>query len=106
MLGSEGTDALGQAGLTGKTNYHFFARFGTATLLSLIGTGVSTIGVNSQDQYNSMAAYRQAASQALAKEARDTLSSTANIPPTIHVKQGSRIVVFVNKDLDFSKVYR
>ena len=106
MIGSEGTDALGQAGLTGSVDYHFFARFGTASLISLIGAGASTVGVNPGDEYNSMAAYRQAVSQAMAQQANQTLSQTANIPPTIHVQQGERVVVFVNKDLDFSRVYR
>lgn len=106
MIGSEGTDALGQAGMTGDVNYHFLARFGTATLISLIGAGASTVGVNPDDEYNSMAAYRQAVSQAMAQQASSTLGQNANIPPTVHVKQGERVVVFVNKDLDFSKVSR
>jgi type IV secretion system protein VirB10 len=45
-------------------------------------------------------------SQALAEQAKNTLSEDVHIPPTIHVPQGTRIVVFVNKDLDFSRVYR
>ncbi len=106
MIGSEGTDALGQAGATGNVDYHFFARFGTATLISLIGAGASTVGVNPNDEYNSMAAYRQAVAQSMAQQASSTLSQTANIPPTIHVPQGTRIVVFVNRDLDFSRAYR
>jgi type IV secretion system protein VirB10 len=106
MIGSEGTDALGQAGMTGDVNYHFLARFGTASLISLIGAGASTVGVNPNDEYNSMAAYRQAVAQTMAQQASSTLGQTANIPPTVHVKQGERVVVFVNKDLDFSKVYR
>ena len=73
MIGSEGSDALGQAGMTGAVNYHFLARFGTATLISLIGAGAATVGVNPGDEYNSMAAYRQAASQALAQQATSTL---------------------------------
>lgn len=106
MIGSEGTDALGQAGMTGDVNYHFLARFGTASLISLIGAGASTIGVNPDDQYNSMSAYRQAVAQAMSEQASSLLSNSANIPPTVHVTQGERVVVFVNKDLDFSRVYR
>mgnify|MGYP003646151867 CR=1 FL=1 len=106
MIGSEGTDALGQAGMTGAVDYHFFARFGTASLISLISAGASTVGVNPDDQYNSMAAYRQAVAQTMSQQASNTLSQSANIPPTVHVQQGSRVVVFVNKDLDFSKVMR
>jgi type IV secretion system protein VirB10 len=106
MLGSEGTDELGRAGLTGETDYHFFARFGTATLMAMISAGASTIGVNPNDEYNSMASYRQNVSQALAQQANNTLNQGINIPPTINIHQGQKIVIFVNRDLDFSRVYR
>ena len=33
------------------------------------------------------------------------LKDSINIPPTIHVDQGTRIVVFVRRDLDFSALY-
>ena len=106
MLGSEGTDALGRAGLTGNVDYHFFARFGSAFLIAMIGAGVSTVGVNPNDQYNSSAAYRQNVSQALAQQANNTLDQNINIPPTANIAQGQQIVVFVNRDLDFSRVMR
>lgn len=106
LIGSQGTDALGEAGMTGQVDYHFFARFGTATLISLMGAGAATVGVSPETEYNSMAAYRQAVATAMAGQASNTLSQTANLPSTIHVAQGERVVVFVNKDLDFSKVAR
>lgn len=106
MIASQGTDALGQAGMTGDVDYHFFARFGAATLISMIGAGASTIGVNPDDPYNSMAAYRQAITQATSQQANSMLNESTSIPPTVHVRQGDRVVVFVNHDLDFSKVYR
>ncbi|MBV9575092.1 MAG: TrbI/VirB10 family protein [Gammaproteobacteria bacterium] len=106
MLGSEGTDALGRAGLTGDVDYHFFARFGSAFLIAMIGAGASTVGVNPNDEYNSAAAYRQNVSQALAQQANNTLDQNMNIPPTINIAQGEKIVVFVNRDLDFSRVIR
>lgn len=106
MLGSSGTDALGQSGLTGDVQNHFFARFGAASLISLIGAGASTVGVNPQDENNSMAVYRQAIAQSTAQQASNILSQTVNTPPTIRIAQGEKIVVFVNKDLDFSRVRR
>jgi type IV secretion system protein VirB10 len=106
MIGSEGTDALGRAGLTGTVDYHFLARFGTATLLSLIGAGASTIGVSPMDRDNSLAVYRQSVTQAMAQQANSTLSQQMDIPPTIHIPQGEKVVVFVNRDLDFSRVIR
>lgn len=106
QLGSPGTDALGQAGLTGYVDNHYAARYLSATLIALIGAGAANAGVASSDQFNSAAAYRQNVSQALATEASNTLSQNINIPPTIHVPQGQNIVVYVNRDLDFSRVYK
>jgi type IV secretion system protein VirB10 len=37
--------------------------------------------------------------------AEEALRDSINIPPTIHVDQGSRIMVFVRRDLDFSAFY-
>jgi type IV secretory pathway VirB10-like protein len=106
MLGSEGTDTLGRAGLTGDVDHHFFARFGSSFLIAMIGAGASTVGVNPNDEYNSAASYRQSVSQALAQQAGTTLNQSINIPPTINVPQGEKIVVFVNRDLDFTRVVR
>jgi type IV secretion system protein VirB10 len=106
QLGSEGTDSLGRAGVTGQVDYHFFDRFGSAILISMVSAGAATSGVSTKDPYNSAAAYRESVSQALAEQAKNTLNEDINIPSTIQVPQGTRIVVFVNKDLDFSRVYR
>jgi type IV secretion system protein VirB10 len=105
-LGSEGTDALGRAGLTGKVDYHFFERFGTSLLISMIGAGASTLGVSTSNEYNSASAYRQSITQALADQSRNMLGQSINIPPTINIAQGEKIIVFVNRDLDFSRVLR
>lgn len=106
MLGSGGTDTLGRAGMAGNVDYHFLARFGTASLIAMIGAGTANIGVNGSDQYNSAADYRQQVAGALAQQATNTLNQSINIPPTINIAQGEKIVVFINKDLDFSRVYR
>lgn len=106
MLGSGGTDTLGRAGMTGNVDYHFFARFGTASLIAMIGAGAANIGVGENDQYNSAADYRQQVAGALAQQATNILNQSINIPPTINIPQGEKIVVFINKDLDFSRVYR
>ena len=106
QLGSEGTDSLGRAGLTGQVDYHFFDRFGSSLLVSMIGAGAATVGVNSSDQYNSSAAYRSGIAEAMSEQGKSLLNQNISIPPTINIAQGEKIVVFVNRDLDFSRVYR
>jgi type IV secretion system protein VirB10 len=68
----------GETGLAGSTDNHFFARFGSAMLLSVVG-GLSAISAAAVGQ-------------------------NGNIGPTVRVRQGEPIRVFTARDLDFSKV--
>lgn len=103
QLNSPGTDPLGTAGIGADgIDHHFWGQFGNALLLSVIGAGTATIGVNdSQDQFNSAAAYREALSSSFSDSASNTLKSTGMIKPTIYINQGKKISVFVAHDLDF-----
>jgi type IV secretion system protein VirB10 len=47
----------------------------------------------------------QNVSQTLTNIAQEALRNSINIPPTIYLDQGTRIIVFVRKDLDFSAFY-
>ncbi|HCU1834432.1 TPA: hypothetical protein OUI11_003407 [Acinetobacter baumannii] len=104
MLDSPSTNGLGIAGLGGKVNNHYGRIFGTATLLSLIGAGVSNVGVNSSDQNNASQTYRTEVANSFGNQADRVLQRNLSIPPTITVKHGSRIKVLVAKDLDFSTI--
>jgi type IV secretory pathway VirB10-like protein len=97
-VGSPSTDELGRGGLEGETDSHFFQRFGSAILLSVMSAGLTalangasdnnTVVVTSPDQTN------QVAGIALQKQ--------IDIPVTVRVPQGTPLQVFVTRDLDFS----
>ena len=107
QLNSSGIDDLGRAGQSADSvNTHFFARFGESALLSLIGAGAATAGVNNQDQSNSSAQYRMAISQSFQQSTGQSLQGTLAIKPTLHIHQGSSIHVFVAKDLSFYQVLK
>lgn len=104
-LQSPGTDTLGRSGQGADyINRHFFERFGTASLLSVLGAYSATAGVNAQDQYNSASQYRMAIANSFQQTAGQTLDKAVNIPPTLQVNQGAKINVFVAHDLDFHNV--
>jgi len=103
-LDSGATDALGQAGLQNETDNHFAQIFGMSALLSIIGAGAGTAGVNSDSNYNSVDAYRSAVQQSFARTSDRVLAPYANIPPTNTVHQGERVKVFLNRDLDFCRL--
>ncbi len=100
-LNSGGADSLGVAGLKGRVNNHFFKIFGTSALLSILGAGSATVGVGTLDQNNSLAMYRQELANSFQETSAGVLEQHADIPPTITVKPGSLIKVFVARDLDF-----
>ena len=83
----------GETGLAGKVDTRFFERFGSGMLLSVIG-GLSALGGNAGVV---VAGGGQSAAAA-------AVGQTAQIGPTVRVRQGEPIRVFTARDLDFSKV--
>jgi type IV secretion system protein VirB10 len=104
-LDSPGTGALGEAGLGGWADTHFWDRFGAAILLSIIqdGTAAAAARAAGPGQNTSITLSNQAAAgkEVVAR----SLEPTINIPPTIYKNQGERVGIFVARDLDFRSVY-
>ena len=94
-LASPATGFDGAAGLAGKVDSHFFQRFGSAMLLSVIG-GLSAIGTGGAGVV--IGGGQSAAAAAV--------SQGNNIGPTVRVRQGEPIRVFTARDLDFSRAPR
>lgn len=102
-LGSPGVDNLGVAGMEAdEINRHFWERFGTASLLSLIGAGAANVGANGNDENNSVSAYRSAVASSFAQSANQSLQQNNMMAPTLKTYQGKPIIVFVAKDLHFA----
>lgn len=104
-LNSAGTDQLGTAGQGGVVDNHWAQIFGVAAAVSIIGAGASNSGVSSGDQENSSSRYRSEVQEAAADSAQTILGRYANIQPTVTVPHGSRVVIYLQRDLDFSKVF-
>ncbi len=98
-LASPGTDSLGRAGVGGKVDHHFMRRFGAAVLLSVIEAGGRAAAASSGNIVIAGGAGNMAGT------AGAGLQNDLNIPPTIKVKQGAAIRIFLNRDLDFSSLY-
>jgi len=101
-LGSPGIDSLGVSGMgADEIDRHFWERFGTASLLSLIGAGAANVGVNSNDQQNSTSAYKTAIASSFSQAANQVLQQDSAIAPTLKASQGKPIMVFVARDINF-----
>ncbi|BBC71950.1 type VI secretion protein [Altererythrobacter sp. B11] len=94
-LASPGTAFDGSGGLPGKVDSHFFQRFGSAMLLSVIDglTAVASGGTSVV-----LGGGQSAASTAL--------QQNGQISPTIRVRPGEPIRVVTARDLDFSQAPR
>lgn len=89
-------DPLGRAGVKGKVDSHFFQRFGGAILQSALDVGVQ------------LAARRTVGDTVILGLPNSSQSITTSNPddirPTIKVRQGTSVSVFVGRDLDFTEV--
>ena len=94
-LASPAASFDGSTGLNGRVDSHFFQRFGSAMLLSVVG-GLSAIGTGGASLI--LGGGQSAAAAAV--------NQCNNISPTIRVRQGEPIRVFTARDLDFSRVPR
>jgi type IV secretion system protein VirB10 len=99
-VGSPATDRLGRGGLAGKVDNHFFERFGSAILLSVVSAGVQAAG-NSGGNTTALVIGAANPANQLATVA---LQKNIDIPTTIRVPQGAPVQVSVSRDLDFSGV--
>lgn len=101
---SGASDPLGGSGIAGDRDNHYLERFGAAILLSVIDGTIKALGqfVNAQIAPNTQMFSPQQANQL----ANTALRQTINIKPTIYRNHGDLVGVYVNKDIDFSRVYQ
>lgn len=95
-IGSPAADALGRAGIKGQVNSHFFERFGAAILQSTLDLGVNLATAQIGD--SSVIVVPNPTQQG------PQLTPPSQVQPTLKVKQGARVTVFVARDLDFTAV--
>lgn len=95
-LDSPASDLLGRAGVKGKVDGKFFQRFGSALLQSVLDIGV---GVATREATDGVIVALPGSTQNLAPRV-----SEGEIRPTLTVRHGTSVSVFVARDLDFSSV--
>lgn len=95
-LDSPATDPLGKGGIRAKVDSHFFERFSGTILQSALDVGVN------------LAARSAGGSTVLALpgsfSGSGQAAAPAQIPPTLSVRQGTSVSVFVARDLDFTDI--
>jgi type IV secretion system protein VirB10 len=111
-MSSPGIDGLGGAGMPGQYSAHWGSRIASALMISLLAdafkyaaaehgpesTTITGSGLAVQSPYES------ATARQMERLAGEALSQRR--PPTVTINQGTRINVYVAKDVDFSQVLR
>ena len=94
-LASPATGFDGTTGLAGDVDSHFFSRFGSAMLLSVIG-GLTTVASGGASVI--LGGGQSAANTALQQDGQRS--------PTVRVRMGEPVRVYTARDLDFSQAPR
>lgn len=103
-IDSLGIDNLGASGIKAWVDTHFWDRFGNSIMLSFIDDGMEALASQMEKQRNSGVTFDNS-SHAAEKMAEIALRDSINIKPTGYVNQGTRMMIRVARDVDFSNVY-
>jgi len=106
-LSSPGTDSLGRSGVDGFVDTHFWERFGSGLLLSVIDDAfqIATARAQNGNSSGTTIVLPQNTTQTAKNAAAIAVENDVHIPPTLEKNQGEHVSIFVARDLDFRTVY-
>ncbi|MEQ9866128.1 VirB10/TraB/TrbI family type IV secretion system protein [Pectobacterium aroidearum] len=105
LVDTEATGPLGEAGISGWIDTHFWERFGNALMLSTV-QDVAAAASNSAPGKDRNTDYTENTRAAASEMAKTALENSINIPPTMYLNQGDVIGIMTGTDIDFSSVYQ
>lgn len=97
----QGLNQVGDTGLKDKVNNHYFQIFGASVAVGAIG-GLAQLGTSSPTAGVPQSAadtYRQGISTSLSQSSLHILDRFLNVLPTITIREGHRVKVYVIQDL-------
>jgi type IV secretion system protein VirB10 len=94
-----GLDQAGATGLKDKVNNHYVEIFGASIALGVISGAAEATSFNEGYNETGSEAYRQGIASSLAQSGATVLDRFINIPPTITIREGHRIKVYITQDM-------
>jgi type IV secretion system protein VirB10 len=92
---------VGETALKDKVNNHYFKIFGSSIAIGAIAgftsAGTQTTGYGQSTSYSD--AYRQGVSDSLSQSSMHILDKFLNLLPTITIREGHRVKVYITQDL-------
>lgn len=93
-----GLDQAGETGLKDKVNNHYLEIFGTSIALGII-SGAAEATTNGGYSASGSDMYRQGVASGLTQSSTNVLDRFINIPPTITIREGHRIKLYITQDM-------
>jgi type IV secretion system protein VirB10 len=97
-----GLNQIGETAFHDKVNNHYFKIFGASIAVGAIA-GLASIGANNSAvtglPTSNSSAYREGVAGSLSQSSLHILDRFLNIPPTITIREGHRVRVFLTQDL-------
>jgi len=94
-----GLDQAGATGLKDKVNNHYVEIFGASIALGVIAGATEATTLNQGYNETGSEAYRTGIASSLAQSGATVLDRFINIPPTITIREGHRIKVYITQDM-------
>jgi type IV secretion system protein VirB10 len=104
---SGASDELGGSGIAGWVDHKWMLRFGSAVLLSIVDDAFNVLAYKATNgNNNDNIDYTENTRENAKNMANTALEKFIDIKPTLYKNQGDVVGIYVNRDVDFSKVYK
>lgn len=94
-----GLDQIGDTGLKDKVNHHYVQIFGASIALGVIAGAAEATTYGNGYNFSGPSMYEQGVASSLSQSSADVLDRFVNIPPTITIREGHRIKVYITQDM-------
>ncbi len=95
----QGLDQAGATGLSDQVNNHYLQIFGASIALGIISGAAEATMYSSGYNISGPAMYEQGVASSLSQSGADVLDRFINILPTITIREGHRIKVYLTQDM-------
>ena len=94
-----GLDQAGESGVKDKVNNHYMEIFGASIALGVISGAAEATSFNQGYNETGSEAYKQGIASSLSQSGATVLDRFINIPPTITIRNGHRIKIYITQDM-------
>ncbi len=94
-----GLDQAGETGIKDKVNNHYVEIFGASIALGVISGAAEATNLNQGYNESGTEAYKSGIASSLSQSSGNVLDRFINIPPTITIREGHRIKVYITQDM-------